>query len=144
MVRFYMGIRSKQKNFRMGNVGAMLRVASTAIKGRDDTIAGKRELVADLCRLLGQRVQRLTNQKTAKTRKAQAIPLAPLSPRLKQTLELLLAGEGEKQIAQRLRLSQHTVHVYVKALYRGFGVCSRGELLAKFISDSIGMLETRP
>jgi len=61
-----------------------------------------------------------------------------LSPRLKQTLNLLLTGDSEKQIARRLSLSQHTVHVYVKALHRGFGVSSRGELLARFIANGNG------
>ncbi len=56
-----------------------------------------------------------------------------LSPRLSQTLDALLAGESEKQIARKLSISQNTVHVYVKALYKGFGVSSRGELLARFI-----------
>ena len=53
-----------------------------------------------------------------------------LTPRLEQTLHCLLDGDSEKQVAQRLNLSPHTVHVYVKALYRRFGVSSRGELLA--------------
>ena len=52
---------------------------------------------------------------------------------MRQTLERLLAGDSEKEIAVRLRLSPHTVHVYVKSLYRRFGVCSRGELFARFV-----------
>jgi DNA-binding CsgD family transcriptional regulator len=62
-----------------------------------------------------------------------AAPADPLSPRLRQTLRLLLAGESEKQVAQRLALSPHTVHVYVKKLYKLYGVSSRGELLAKWV-----------
>ena len=53
---------------------------------------------------------------------------------MRQTLRLLLAGDGEKQIALKLGLSQHTVHVYVKALYRGFGVNSRAELMSHFVA----------
>jgi DNA-binding CsgD family transcriptional regulator len=55
-----------------------------------------------------------------------------LGPRLRQTLGRLLAGDSEKQIALRLDISRHTVHVYVKNLYRRFEVNSRGELMAKF------------
>jgi DNA-binding CsgD family transcriptional regulator len=51
-----------------------------------------------------------------------------------QTLERLLAGDSEKQIARHLAVSPHTVHVYVKALYKRFGVCSRGELFARFVA----------
>ena len=46
----------------------------------------------------------------------------------------LLDGDSEKQVAIRLGLSLPTVHQYVTALYRKFGVSSRGELLARFIS----------
>jgi DNA-binding CsgD family transcriptional regulator len=59
--------------------------------------------------------------------------LAGLSPRLRQTLECLLEGDGEKQAASRLGLTRPTVHQYVTALYRYFGVSSRAELLAHFI-----------
>ena len=55
----------------------------------------------------------------------------PLSPRLRQTLDLLLAGHGTKEIAQRLRLSPHTVNDYQKALHKRFDVTSRGELLSR-------------
>ena len=56
-----------------------------------------------------------------------------VSPRQQQTLRHLLAGESEKQIAQRLSRSQHTVHTYVKAIYRNYRVSSRGELLSLFV-----------
>lgn len=56
-----------------------------------------------------------------------------LPPRMRQTLQRLLAGDSEKQIAQHLGRSRHTVHVYVKAIYKRFGVCSRSELLARWI-----------
>lgn len=73
-------------------------------------------------------------------------PLPHLSPRMRQTLRLLLDGDGEKQIAHKLRLSQHTVHVYVRALYRGFGVNSRGELMSHFVAagGSIDALNDLP
>jgi DNA-binding CsgD family transcriptional regulator len=57
-----------------------------------------------------------------------------LSPRLRETLAGLLDGASEKQIARQLGLSRHTVHTYVKALHNEFGVSSRGELLARFIT----------
>jgi DNA-binding CsgD family transcriptional regulator len=53
-----------------------------------------------------------------------------LSPRLRHTLACLVQGDSEKQAAARLGLSPTTVHEYVTALYRRFGVRSRGELLA--------------
>ncbi len=59
-----------------------------------------------------------------------------LSPRLRQTLGYLLEGESEKQIASRLGVSHATAHQYVTALYRRFGVHSRSQLLALFITRS--------
>jgi DNA-binding CsgD family transcriptional regulator len=56
--------------------------------------------------------------------------LRGLSPRLRDTLHGLARGHSEKQLAAELRLSPHTVHDYVKVLYRHFGVQSRSELLA--------------
>lgn len=64
---------------------------------------------------------------------AESASLPNLSPRMRQTLQRLLAGDSEKQIAHHLGLSRHTVHVYVKALYKGFCVSSRGELLSRFV-----------
>jgi DNA-binding CsgD family transcriptional regulator len=56
--------------------------------------------------------------------------LDDLPPRLRDVLQALARGLSEKQVAAELQLSAHTVHDYVKALHRRFGVASRGELLA--------------
>ena len=45
----------------------------------------------------------------------------------------MLHGASEKAIASQLGLSRHTVHDYVKQIYRRFDVSSRAELLARFI-----------
>jgi DNA-binding CsgD family transcriptional regulator len=53
------------------------------------------------------------------------------SPRERETLALLLTGTSEKCVAARLGLSRHTVHDYVKAIYKKLGVASRAELMAR-------------
>lgn len=58
---------------------------------------------------------------------------ADLSPRRRQTMELLLKGLGDKQIAQELQLSRHTVNEHVTAVLRHFDVSSRSELVALFL-----------
>ena len=58
---------------------------------------------------------------------------AELSPRLRETLDCLLDGASEKQIAKRLELSPHTVHGYVKLIYRHFKVKSRAQLLSRWV-----------
>ena len=58
---------------------------------------------------------------------------APLTASQKRVYDLLLDGETEAMIAAKLRLSVHTVHSHVKAIYTLFNVHSRAELLARLI-----------
>jgi DNA-binding CsgD family transcriptional regulator len=58
------------------------------------------------------------------------------SPRERDTLDLLLTGASEKSAADRLGLSRHTVHDYVKAIYKRLGVGSRAELMALAVPRS--------
>jgi DNA-binding NarL/FixJ family response regulator len=113
-----------------GNLSSILRAARTArTPGSADTAHVQRQEIADFCRYLGARLK-------GELRSGAPAPLPEglkLSPRMRQTLDRLLAGDSEKQIARKFELSQHTVHVYVKAIYRGFDVNSRSELLARFV-----------
>lgn len=61
---------------------------------------------------------------------------AGLSPRMRDTLQHLLGGDSEKEVAAKLDLSPHTVHIHVKNLYKRLGVCSRGELMAKCLGKN--------
>jgi hypothetical protein len=54
-----------------------------------------------------------------------------------------MKGDSEKQIARALGVSPHTVHVYVKMLYRYFQVNSKGELLAKAFARLSSSLQKR-
>ena len=60
-----------------------------------------------------------------------------LTERQGEVLLLLLAGDSEKEIAKRLHRSVHTVHTFVKQLHEIFEVSSRGELMARFIDETI-------
>ena len=131
---------------RIGDIAAMLRVMQPLHESLADRANGRRQLLADLCRFIGVKVGSLPAEALWPREQAAAAnsetpqPAAlrvvgdltgrELSPRLQQTLRLLLNGDSEKQVARRMDLSQHTVHVYVKALYRRFGVSTRAELLA--------------
>jgi DNA-binding CsgD family transcriptional regulator len=53
-----------------------------------------------------------------------------LPRRMREVLKCLMEGDGQKQIAVRLDISQHAVHYHIKELHRRFAVASRGELLA--------------
>jgi DNA-binding CsgD family transcriptional regulator len=134
---------------------ALRKVMAKAAETPARAVRQQRELLADLCRILGARLTGDRSRLTLASLAAGADPDqpgandgnrpeiaaigesfaadVPLSPRVRQTLERLLQGDSEKQVARRLRLSTHTVHVYVKTLYRKMNVNSRSELLAKFI-----------
>lgn len=56
-----------------------------------------------------------------------------LSPRVRQVLRLLLQGDSDKQVADRLGISVLTVNDYTKQIYRHFKTRGRGELLARWI-----------
>ncbi len=98
----------------------------------DEPIQRKRKLVAEFCRLLGEQIGRPGIR-----------PGQGLSPRMQQTLECLLAGDSEKQIAAKFGISQHTIHIYVKGLYRRYTVSSRAELLSRFVRQPV-LAPTRP
>jgi DNA-binding CsgD family transcriptional regulator len=62
------------------------------------------------------------------TPRSRALP--GLTPREAMVLSGLLRGQSEKEVAQALALSRHTVHDNVKSIHQKLGVRSRGELLA--------------
>lgn len=58
-----------------------------------------------------------------------------LSPGQLQVATLLLRGLGEKEVAERLCLSRHTVHTHVKHIYKCLDVQSRSQMLAKYLGN---------
>jgi len=110
----------------------------TAPTSELQTPADQRRKVANFCKLLIElasgEVAKLSDGKPPAQFNENA-RIAALAPRVRQTLHRMLAGDAEKEIAVHLGVSKHTVHVYVKSLYRHFDVTSRGELLARFVED---------
>lgn len=117
-----------------------------------DPFQRKRRLLADLCRLIGNEVNGRNGNgnghahhpngngdHSAAAAAVNAIDVLLktqcLSRRMEQTLRSLLGGDSEKQVAAKLGLSPHTIHVYVKALYKKYGVSTRAELLAKWVQN---------
>ncbi len=108
--------------------------------GRAHALGVHRELLDRPLELRHERKIRLLYAEIAKRIGAELAswllgPGQGLTPRERQVLELLLGGDSEKLIARRLGLSPHTVHDYVKAVYRAFGVHSRSELCARGCRD---------
>jgi DNA-binding CsgD family transcriptional regulator len=118
---------------KLGNVSALVKVvANLPIDGQDQADRLRR-LVAELCKLIGTQTSSGNGNGNGNGGGGALAHLTGLSPRMRQTLGFLVQGDSERQIALKLKISQHTVHVYVRQLYKRFDVNSRGELLARFI-----------
>ena len=115
------------RSSRLGNVKALAKVVRSLPNPPSDALTQKRKMIADFFHLLGAQYSRSP---------ARSVPGLPR--RHGQTLEGLLEGDSEKQIAAKLGVARNTVHVYVTALYRHFDVSSRGELLALFLNHRNG------
>src|SRR3982751_1902996 len=92
---------------RRGSIRAAVRLVNPLDPAPATSVERKRRLVADLCRILGEQLgggyatparDRNGNGNGA-TAPADAVAL---SPRMRQTLERLLAGHSEKETAARL------------------------------------------
>jgi len=62
--------------------------------------------------------------------------MAGLPPKQAETLGYLLDGLAEKQVALKMGLSYHTVHQYVKLIYKRLNVSSRAQLMARMFNEN--------
>jgi len=58
---------------------------------------------------------------------------AGLSSREREILDLLVEGRANKEIADRLDISVHTVRMFIRRIYKKMHVHSRGEAVAQFL-----------
>jgi DNA-binding NarL/FixJ family response regulator len=85
--------------------------------------AGGSPISSGLARRVAQAFQRVQPSATADE---------TLSERERQVLDLLSRGHPEKQIAERLNISQHTVHTYIRRIYEKLSVHSHAQAVAKY------------
>ncbi|MEY4514120.1 MAG: hypothetical protein RLZZ450_6242 [Pseudomonadota bacterium] len=64
---------------------------------------------------------------------SEALQKAPLTPRERDVVALLMSGASTRQIASETHLTVGTVHTYLKRIYPKLGVRSRVELVARMI-----------
>jgi DNA-binding NarL/FixJ family response regulator len=60
-----------------------------------------------------------------------------LTPREKETLELLARGFSQKEVARKLDISPHTVGAHVKAIYSKMAVNSRSEAVFEAVQSGL-------
>jgi ATP/maltotriose-dependent transcriptional regulator MalT len=63
---------------------------------------------------------------------------APLSDREREVVSLIAAGSTNREIAEQLYLSPHTVKEYTSGLYRKLGVRNRAEAVKR--AQSLGLI----
>jgi NarL family two-component system response regulator YdfI len=61
----------------------------------------------------------------------------PLTPRESEVLAMLAEGAGNKQIATRLRISEHTVKFHVSSILAKLGAASRTEAVARGFKEGL-------
>jgi DNA-binding NarL/FixJ family response regulator len=71
-------------------------------------------------------------------RRRERDPLEELTPREREVLALMAEGLANKQIAQRLRISEHTVKFHVAAILAKLGAASRTE--AGYVAARRGLI----
>lgn len=82
----------------------------------------------------------LVGNATARTQRAPEAGPQPLSGREVEVLTLLAAGLGNKTIAGRLGISEHTVKSHVTALFGKLAVSTRAEAVAVAVRQGLLML----
>lgn len=82
----------------------------------------------------------LVGSATARTQRAPEAGPQPLSGRELEVLTLLAAGLGNKTIAGRLGISEHTVKSHVTALFGKLAVSTRAEAVAVAVRQGLLML----
>ncbi len=60
-----------------------------------------------------------------------------LSERQRQIVELIAQGCGDKQIADVLQISVHTVNFHTRVLFEKFGVSCRAALILRYLRSTI-------
>lgn len=80
---------------------------------------------------IARRVVRSFSQPEAQ--RGRAAELAKLSPRETEVLAALAQGLPYKQIAAKLELSEHTVRIHIRGIYRKLSVNSRTEAVVKYL-----------
>jgi DNA-binding CsgD family transcriptional regulator len=62
-------------------------------------------------------------------------PTWPLTPQERQVVDLVLQGQSNRQISDRLFVSEHTVEWHLRHAYEKVGVRSRNQLLSRLFHE---------
>ncbi|MFY9584602.1 MAG: response regulator transcription factor [Candidatus Acidiferrales bacterium] len=116
---------------------AAIQATDSALRGLLPTWASAREIetaieaaAAGLLVLHPDVAEHLATTSGVPSRALNAAPGQQLSPRESEILNLLAAGLGNKEIAWRLKISDHTVKFHVTSIFNKLNASSRAEAVA--------------
>ncbi|MGH9407543.1 MAG: response regulator transcription factor [Terriglobia bacterium] len=111
------------------SAGEMLRAGVAALLPQD--ARGDEILAAVHAAAAGLLVLHPGLVESAGDRPRQSVaPVTPLSPRELEVLTMLAEGLGNKEVAWRLRISEHTVKFHVTSIFTKLDVSSRAEAVS--------------
>ncbi len=95
-----------------------------------EAIADMHQGGAPMSSSVARRVVKFFGQEPPPQAEAEAVGL---SSREREILDLLVEGRANKEIADRLDVSVHTVRMFIRRIYKKMHVHSRGEAVARFL-----------
>jgi len=123
--------------------GEWLRRGARAVLPRDvegrEILAAIEAVHAGLAVVTASAIDALSARRARESvRLASALAQTPLSPREREILSLLAEGLGNKIVAARLGISEHTVKTHVASIFQKLGADTRAEAVA--IGARTGMI----
>ena len=103
-------------------------------------VAAARAAAAGLVAVLREAAPALASAESARSWRVEEDPSPHLSPREREVLRLLAAGTGNKGIAMRLAISEHTVKFHVASILAKLHASSRTEAVTEGIRRGLVML----
>lgn len=124
-----------------GSVAQALRSGVKAVLtggiGRPEIQAAVQAAAAGLVALEVAGLEALLNAHGTASGQASEGPMEPLTPRELEVLQLLAAGLGNKEIASRLKISDHTVKFHVASIMGKLGAENRTEAVTMGIRQGL-------
>jgi NarL family two-component system response regulator YdfI len=121
-----------------------LRLGARAVLPRDaqpeEIVAAVKAAAAGLVALHPDLVESLLSLVPVRSRPARAAGTETLTPREIEVLGMLAEGAGNKQIARRLGISEHTIKFHVGSILAKLGAASRTEAVTLGVRQGLIMV----
>jgi len=128
----------------LGSLEMALPEGRDKLEASDLRVARWAARVVGRCLSYSARMRTEGGRKASNEELAETLSKAPLTPRERDVVALLMAGSSTREIASDTGLTVGTVHTYLKRIYPKLGVRSRVELVAKMAGTDAFTLQPPP